>query len=216
MASRSLADINAVVRFRGDFRNTIRFPDANVNNEIQAAFGELHELVADNNEGYWDTTGTVTTTASTAFVALPADAWRVRGIDRLDGLDDIELQQIGIKDRNRFLAGADIPRAYRLTARGIDLYPTPDAVYTLRITYTPIAPTLSAAREWYNGWEEFVVYGALLRLALNEERAADDWQRQLDAQRARIVRGASQRKAQEPEYLALRDGSVGCDDERWR
>ncbi len=216
MASKTLAEINAIVRFRGDFRNTLRFPDANVNAEIQAAFGELYELIADTNEGHWDTAANVSTAANTAFVALPADAWRVRGIDRLDSPDFIELEQVGISDRNRYSSTTDKPRAYRLTARGVDLFPTPDAIYTLRVTYTPSAPTLSAARDYYSGWEEFVIYGALLRLALNEERATGDWERQLEAQRGRIIRGASGRKAQEPEYIPLREGAGYDNDEWWR
>lgn len=217
MSAKSLAEINAIVRFRGDFRSSVRFPDANVNTEIQAAFAELYEAVADTNEGYWDTSATVVTVASTAFVALPSDAWRVRGIDRLDGSDYLELDQVGIADRNRFSITPGKPCAYRLTARGADLYPTPDAVYTLRVTYTPTAPVLSASREYFNNWDEYVTYGALLRLSLNSGRQTGEWQQQLDIQRARITRGASQRKAQEPEYLVLRDGFDEFDrDERWR
>lgn len=217
MASKSLSDIRSALRFRGDYRNVLRFPDANLDNEIQAAWTELYELIADTNEGYWDTSGTVATVASTAFVALPTDAWRVRGIDRLDGTDYIGLEQVGVSDRNFFSSTTGRPCAYRLTARGADLFPTPDAIYTLRFTYTPSAPVLSAARDYYNGWDEYVIYGGLVRLALNEERDPGAWQQQLDIQRARITRGATQRKAQEPEYLVLRDGYSDFDrDERWR
>lgn len=215
--TKTLAELNAIVRFRGDFRNSIRFPDVNVNSEIQAAFGEFYELVADVNEGYWDTTGTALTTASTAFVALPADAWRVRAIDRFETPDYIELVQIGISDRNWFSATTDKPRAYRLTARGIDLYPTPDAIYTLRVTYTPTAPVLSVAREYYNGWEEYVIYGALIRLAENEERDTSEWQNRVDRQAARIKGAASGRRQQEPERIPLCEGwDSDMADERWR
>ncbi len=212
MATKTLAEILEIVRFRGDFRNVQRFPTANVNAEIQAAWTELYELVADTNEGYFDTSATAATTAGTAFVAGPSDMWRVRGVDRLDGSDYIPLDQVGIDDRNRFGSTTDEPSAYRLTARGIDLYPTPGAIYTLRVTYTPTAPVLSAAREYFNGWEEYVIYGALIRLTLNQQRTGGDWERQLAMARERITRGASQRKAAEPEYLALREGGYG--DER--
>lgn len=220
MAALTLADIRGTVRFRGDFRNTVRFPDANVNAEIQASFAEFYELVADTNEGYWDTDGTVSTTASVLFVALPADAWRIRGVDRLDNGEPVEMAQIGISERNRYGINAGQPRAYRLTARGADLFPTPDAVYTLRVTYTPRAPALddSTPREYYNGWEEFVIYSALIRLAENEERDTTEWQNRVDRQAARIKGGASQRKAAEPEYIPLREGYGDPDaaDERWR
>lgn len=207
MASKSLADILASVRYRGDFRDTIRHPDASLTVEVQAAFAEFYELVASVNEGYWDTSANVPTVANQGYVALPADTWQVRGIDFLDNPGFRELPQIGISERNRYGTTTDEPRAYRLTARGADLFPTPNAIYTLRVTYTPSAPTLAASRDFYNGWEEYVLYGALVRLSLNEERSAGEWQAQLDRQIQRIRGGASHRRAQEPEYIPLRTGS---------
>lgn len=207
MATKVLADIRAAVRFRGDFRNPQRFPDASIDIEIQAAFAEGYELVADVNEGYFDTQGNVSTAASTAFVALPTGTWRIRGVDRLDGSDFVEMRAVGVADRNRYGSTTGTPEAYRPTARGLDLYPTPDAIYTLRVTYTPVAPAIGATPiDFYNGWEEFTIYGALIRISLNEERDTREWQQQLELQRQRITRGASQRRSQEPELLVLRDG----------
>lgn len=217
--TKTLTELIAIIRFRGDFRNVQRFPDVNLTTEIQASFAELYELIADTNEGYWDTSIDIITAVSTAFVTLPDDAWRVRGIDLLDssGNVDYALNQCGIADRNRYSNLTSRPEAFRLSARGAELYPTPNAEYTLRLTYTPTAPILGdAAVNYYNGWEEYVVYATLVRLALNEERSAGEWERQLDFQRQRIIRGASQRKASEPEYLPLR-GSWSIDnDEVWR
>lgn len=216
MSAVSLADIETAVRFRGGFRSAQRFPPADVQREIQAAWKELYELIADTNQGYWDVKGTVSTVAATDFVALPSDAWRVRKISRLDGNDYIPMDQVGIDCADRYGVTPGRPSAYTLTARGADLYATPDAIYTLRVIYTPIAPTISAAREYYNGWEEYVIYGALARLSQNEERASP-WDGQLAAQRARITRGASERKAQEPEYIPLREGYGDLmRDEMWR
>lgn len=227
MASKSLSDIISTVRFRGDFRNTNRFPDSNITTEVQAAWTELYELIAGTNEGYWDIDTTVVTVVGQPFVALPTDTWRVRGIDilcstgfGLNGTDYRELQQLNIADRNRYCTSLDEPDGYRLSAQGANLYPTPDQVYTLRITYTPTAPILGAAREYYNGWEEYVIYATLIRLSLNEERDVSSWQAQLDFQRARITSGASERKSQEPEYLVPRDGLTDYDpefarDQRW-
>lgn len=217
MATKTLAQIRSIVRFRGDFRNTVRLPDSAIDVEIQAAFGEGYELVADVNEGYFDTTATLSTVASQGFVALPSNAWRVRALDRLDGEDFCALEQVGIKDRNRYGSSRDKPLAYRLTARGADLYPTPDAIYSLRLTHTPTAPTLGATpTEFYNGWEEYTVYGTLVRLALHDERDPGDWLRQLEMQRMRIKGAASQRQAAGPEYLVLHDLDEGYDpDGRW-
>lgn len=202
MASKSLADIRTIVRNRGDYRNARNFPDATVDTEIQAAFAELWELIADVNEGYWDTSSSVSTVASQAYVALPSDTWRVRAIDLLDGSEYVQLVNVGPSHPITRVTTTAKPRAYRLTARGADLYETPNAVYSIRVVYTPQAPTLSSARDWYNGWEEYVVYGALVRLSLSEERGAGDWANQLEIQRQRIMRGAGNRRAS-PELIPL-------------
>lgn len=215
--TKSGSDLISIVRFRGDYRNTVRFPNANLLTEIQAAFAEFYGLVVDANEGYADLDDTLTTTANVGYVALPDGAWRVRAIDRLDGTDYEPLMRVGIKDRNRYGTSTDRPTAFRLTARGADLYPTPNAVYTLRITYTPSAPTLDldTQRTFYNGWEEYVVFGALLRLGGNEHNDAPIWQRALDATRERIQREAPERTASGPEYLNLfGDGDSGDDLDR--
>jgi hypothetical protein len=216
--TKTLAEIITIVRFRGDMRNSVRFPDANLTSEIQAAFAEGYELVVEQNSGFYDTTGNVVTVAGTAFSALPATAWVVRAVDRVDGTDFEPLPRVGVKDRNRYGTTRGRPVAHRLTARGIDLYPTPDAVYTLRVTYTPVAPTLSATpTEFYNSWEEYTIFGALVRLYTNMGRDASEWQRQLDRQAQRIVRAASDRSSGGPEYLNLHDGGDGGeDDDRWR
>jgi len=208
MSAIDLATLRQIVRFRGDYQNVRKFPDADLDREIQGAFGEFYELVADTNEGWWDASAQVTTVSGQDYVALPADAWRVHGIDLLDSGDWVELLQVGRADRNRFGTDTDEPEAYRLTARGIDLMPTPNAVYTLRVTYTPTAPALQEAqpREWYNGWDEYVVTAALLRLDQREQRPVNERVGILDRLKQRVIAGASRRRGQEPDYLPLREG----------
>lgn len=214
--TKTLAEIEAIVRFRGDFRNVIRFPSANVQGEIQAAFNEFYELVEGVNEGYFDQEATGVTVAGQGFIALPASTWKVRRIARLEGQDPVPLARISVSESDRYGSARSCPVAYRPTERGVDLYPTPDAVYTLSFTYTPVAPTLGAAREYYNGWEEYSIYGALVRMALNERRDATEWQAQLGFQRDRILRGASGRVAAGPERIPLHDGPWIDPEMMWR
>lgn len=205
--TKTLSEIRSIVRFRGDMRNTLRFPDADINKEIQAAFGEGYAIIAKANEGYFDTDATVDTTVNIAYVPAPSGAWRIRSVDRYDGTDWIPVNRVSIKDRNRFDRQPGKPDGHRLTNRGIDLYPTPDATYTLRVIYTPVAPTLddNTPLEYYNGWEEFTIFGALVRLYLNQNRDASEWQQQLELQRARLLEEPHERNASGPEYLNLHE-----------
>lgn len=207
MSAISRATLRQTIRNRGDYTNTRRFSNDYLNTEIQNAFGKFYQLVSECNEGWWDTTGNVATVASQAYVALPTDCWTVRAVDRLDGTDYVELLQIGIGERNRYGSTTGKPNAYRLSARGAELYATPDAAYTLRVTYTPKAPDLteSATREWYNGWEDYVIEETLLQLDKREQRPLGERMATLDRIIAAVKSGASQRRRQEPEYLNLRE-----------
>jgi hypothetical protein len=220
MATITLSAIRDIVRFRGSFENSAKFTDARVNVEINAAYAELYEIIADSNEGFFDTTGTVSTVAAQDWVALPSDFWRLRGVDRLDGGRYVELRQVGIADRNRFQQSGS-PRAYRTAAgstRGrLILYPTPSAVETLRITYTPTVTALAAdgdTVEAYNDWSDYICAGTLLRLYQREERPLGEIQQELARITARIIKATAQRRAAEPEYL-VRGRGIDFDSEEW-
>lgn len=222
--TKTLADLISIVRYRGDARNIVRFPDSYLTTEIQAAFAEGYELIAEVNEGFFDQQDTVSTVAHQPYVALPAGpppCWIVRAVDVLSGSTYQPLARVGIKDRNRYGQTEAMPISHRLTARGIDLYPTPDQVYTLRITNTPAAPTLGTTpREYYNSWEEYTVYGALIRLYDSQSRDSSEWKQQLERTAARMVKAASSRNSSGVEYLNLHDGVIwnrdGDDPDRWR
>lgn len=218
MATKTLAEIETIVRFRGDYQNKQKFSEAAVQAEIQSAFGKFYELVDDESEGWWDTDGTVTTVAAQAYIALPADCWRVKAVYMLRDGQLTRLQKLSSGKRDRFSTDTGEPTAYRLTARGVDLYPTPDTAYTLSLTYAPIAPTLSGAREWYNGWEDFVIAETLLALDTRERKPLGDRVKSRDDAAARIVAAASKRDSNGPEILNLHEGGCGdlWDDQVYR
>jgi len=207
MAAIDLQTLRATIRFRGDYQNVRKFPNDAVDTEIQGAFGEFWALVDSVHEGWWDTSDTVTTIAAQEHIALPADAWRVKGVDLLDGGEYRQLDQIGISERNRFGSTSDEPEAYRLSARGIELYPTPNAAYTLRVHYSPKAPALQEAqpREWFNGWEDYVIEATLIRLDRSTKLPLTDRQTALAMIEKRIKSEATERRSQEPEYVPLRE-----------
>lgn len=209
MTAKNLNELNAIVRFRGDYTNKIKFADSDVNNEIQTAFQKFWQIVDDTNEGWCVIEGNVTTAASTQFVALPEDCWRVRGIDIVIGSEYQKLKRIGLESRNSYGVTAGEPDAYRLSYRGIELYPTPSIAYTLRVTYSPFAPALAAAlrREWFNGWDDYVINCALVELHRREgDPRLNDRIAAMERAGAIVVSGAAKRDSAGVEYLPLPDG----------
>lgn len=206
MASANLATIRDKVRKRGDYPKSAVFTDDYVNTEIQTSWSELYELIDDVSEGYWDKIGSVTTVASQAYVALPADHWRLKAVDILDGTTPRPMAQVGIGDRHKFGTSTGMPRAYRTTERGLELYPTPGAGYTIQIVYAPTVPALeeAVARNYWNHWDEYVIVSTLLKLDTREERETAARITELDRAAYRIRSGATKRRQAEPEYLNLR------------
>lgn len=209
MSAISRATLRSTIRLRGDYTNVRRFSNDYINTEIQTAFNHFWRIVDEAHQGWWDTQGTVPTVASTAYVALPSDAKVVKGVDRLDGGEYIEMPQVGINDRNRFGVSTGKPVAHRLSSRGIELHPTPNAVYTIRVVYTPKPPTLdeSTAREWYDGWEDYIIEKVLMELDDRERKPLNDRMVKLEAAEKALRASSGQRRQSEPEYLVLREYS---------
>jgi hypothetical protein len=209
MSIMDLSTIRDRVRFLGDYSNKHKFPDVRLNVELQKSFRNMWTIVDDKHEGWWDTEGTVTTVARQQYVALPSDFWRLRGIDLLDGSEYVPLRRVNISDRNSFGSTPDQPTAYRRSSRGVELYATPDAAYTLRVIYSPKAPDLAENldREWFNGWEEFVIQDTLVELDRREGRPTlNDRLTALQLARAVLEADSGHNDQSEPEYLPLREG----------
>ncbi len=220
--TKALADILTEIRTRGNLTGVVRFPDSMLTQEAQAAFGQGYQLIEGTNPGYFDTDGTVSTVAGQAFVALTGlgtVVWKLKAVDVLVGTEYVAVPRAGLKDRNKYGAARGRPVQRRRTARGLDLFPTPDQIYSLRVTYTPAAPVLSAtALEYYNGWEEYTVYGALIRLYKQMGRESAIWNDEFARAAEMAIDGAGDADTSGPEYLNLRDGSDDDfdNDDGWR
>ncbi len=207
MTAISRAQLRGTIRLRGDYTNVRRFSNDYLNTEIQTAFGRFWGIVDEAHQGWWDTEGNVTTVADQVYVALPTNAKVVKGVDRLDGGEYVEMPQVGIGDRNRYGTSTGKPSAHRLSSRGIELYPPPNAVYTIRVAFSPKAPQLTEneQREWYEGWEDFVIEKVLLELDSRERKPLNDRLIKLEAAEKALRASASARRQVEPEYLLLRE-----------
>lgn len=208
MTALSRAQVRSTIRLRGDYTNVRRFSNDYLNTEIQTAFGHFWRIVDEAHQGWWDTEGSLATVAELAYVALAADMKVIKGVDRLDGGQYEPLAQIGLADRHRFdSSGTGKPIAYRLSARGVELYKTPDQAYTLRVFYTPKPPQLTEneQREWFDGWEDFVIEKVLLELDDREKKPLNDRMAKLDIAEKALRASTHERRQQEPEYLVLRE-----------
>lgn len=213
MATFTLTTLRDEVRDLGDYNNSSKITDAFLTRQINKALGEYADLLDERWEGYRDTTGTVSTVANVATVALPADFLKARAVDLLDGGRYYPLRKLGIRSSYGYDASTGKPTGYMQVGANLELFSTPNAVYTIRLRYIPTATVLVSDSDSItvpNGWEDFILHTALLRIDEKEERPLQDRKDTIAAARQRIIAAASDRNVAEPEYLAIpgEEGSV--------
>jgi len=212
--SNTLGQLVDAVRTKGDYANSAVFTDLDLVEYINEAIAELYEIVTDQFQGYYEKIATITTTANVQTVSLPSDFLDLRALDRqFDATHHSPLRRINLSQSYSF-QGTGQPQAYSLhggVAPGtVRLYPVPDGVYTLRVTYDPAFTLLvddSDTFEFRNGWEEYVHQAALLRCDAREERPLGDRLALIERAKQRIIGSAAKRNSAEPEYLTDWDGT---------
>lgn len=200
------------VREEGDYENSSIFTDAVMLPWLSTAHGDYCDLLDEEWEGYRDAEQTVSTVAGTATVT-PSAFLKVRAVHLLYGgvyraLERFEVsrQTLGYDEAN------GIPRGFQHLADALKLYPTPDAVYTLRLQYVPQATAITATTDTIsvpNGWEDFHIAKVLLKCASREERDVTVPMAIVDGMRARVRRAASNRSVASPKYLPFPGEGAG-------
>lgn len=137
--------------------------DPEWNTYIQASYQELYGLIvqAFGNDYFVQTpaTGyTFVTTGLTQFFALPADFFKLLGVDLQITTDCwVSLRPFPFQERNM---------------GGVTNIQTPMGGQTLRVLYVPLPtlPTLDASTiDGVNGWEEYIVIDAAMKAMAKEE-----------------------------------------------
>jgi|SRR5688572_3242479 len=206
----TLAQLRTAFRRRGEYDNSATMTDAIVAELLNSAIAEVHNMLVSKGEDYHLTDTTVATVAGTDYVAAPSDFFKLAGLDlEVSSTDKSMLWSMSLDDRLRGISQRGRPERYRLRGVGssarIVLAPIPDAVYTLRIHYYPVATVLAADGDIYdgiNGFEEAVLQLALYRADEREGRPSANG-RLGEAQRllAMFSQAADSRILAEPQYL---------------
>lgn len=207
MTAITLATLRTRARQLGDYENSTVFTDAVMTPWVNEAIGDYFDLLDEHFDGYRDTTGTVTTTAGVATVALPAAFLKARAVDILDGGTYRQLRRFQPSGQTLGFDGSTgRPVGYLHVGTNLELFPTPDAAYTIRLRYVPAMTALSADGDSIdvpNGWEGFIIHSILLRCDEREERSLTDRKDSIERYRARIVRASQNRNTAEPAYLPM-------------
>lgn len=149
--------------------------DVEINASLQGFYALLMDCMGDD---YLVTYEDITTTAEVDLTSLPEGFQRVINVTWLRDTDDpVQLEQGQARDARRsgLIAQSWDNYTPKWAPHGaaIRWLPTPNAEYTVRVTYSKIPADLVAEGDTFEaglGWEEWVINDVCSRLAPSEER----------------------------------------------
>lgn len=181
MRSKTLLSLRTQSRQRADKVNSGFILDSELNQYINNSIAELYDLlVSAYGNDYYRKTYTFSTDGVNVQYALPTDFYKLIGLDMyLQPSRFISLKPYQFNERGRYqdssawasLTAMNGPR-YHIQTNFVEFTPTPPGTYALTMYYVPCSPELVAdtdAFDGINGWEEYIIVDAAIKMLQKEE-----------------------------------------------
>jgi len=186
--------------------------DAELTSFINASYSELYDILVSRFEDYYTTSTTSTVASGASSFAVPADFYKLRGVDRQVGsnTDYYALLKFNFNQRNRRNRGlqrnlsGQFDTKYRLVGGNVELIPEGGVAGTYKIWYVPTFTALSAdgdTLDGVNGWEDFVIVDACIKCLEKEESSTTTFEKQKAGLEKRIEKMAMQRDFDQPDSI---------------
>lgn len=174
----------------------------------------VDKLVSAGASDYFESTNTQNIVSGTASYALPADFYKMLGVDILtDNNTYVNVARYNFGDRNRYnndpIAAVERQRVkYRIRGANVVLVPTPQWSETngLRMIYVSSThgfdtANTSSTMDGIMGWEDYIVYDCLVKfIGGKEEGDSSQWMQLLGKVNARIDE-MKDRDRGDPDYV---------------
>lgn len=210
----TLLQLREQSRQRADMQNSEFITDSELTNYINSSIAELTDLLISCYENDYNiSTYSFTTTANVNSYALPADFYKLRGVDTklLNGSADwYSLRPFNFNERNRnqdwawgLMSGPGV--RYRLLGGNLYFSPAPDSAFQCKLWYTPVATKLAADADTLNDlnqYAEYVITDAAIKMLQKEESDVSVLVMQKSALVKRIQEMASNRDSGQPESIS--------------
>lgn len=185
MTTKSLTQLTLEVRERSDNEisdtdnNDPFVSDAELQNYINNSIGDLWDVVTEANaDQRYDTEFSFQSTGGVNAYPLPADFYKLSGVDANVAGFTYSLYQFPFGERNRFanltapgwIRGARL--FYRLRQDNIVFSPIPDAAYTITLHYVPEPVQLTTGTDtidFPNSWHEWLVLDSAIKVLQKEQ-----------------------------------------------
>jgi len=212
----TLSALRDSVRQRADMMNSLFVSDAELNSYIQASYYELYDLLIQKyGDNYFVATPYTFSTTGAAQYALPADFYKLLGIDIKPSVSSVEafpMKSFTFAERDSADYNGCGPR-YRINGNNIWFTPLPSAGQTIQLWYIPRATVPvedGDTIDGISGWEEYVVIDAAIKCLQKEESDVSILMAQKNGLIVRLESVAENRDAGSPATVAdSRSGDYG-------
>lgn len=209
--SMTLLQLRTAARQRADMVENNFITDAELTSYINSSIAELYDLlVSCYGADYYTSSTTFTTVNGTADYALPADFYKLKGVDVQMADKYFTLQPFNWNERNRntnlswgLLTGPAM--RYRIVADNLKLVPTPTSGYTVKLWYVPVATKLTSDSDTFsdiNQYYEYVITDAAIKMLQKEESDVTVLMAQKAALTQRIQAMANNRDAEKADSIS--------------
>jgi hypothetical protein len=176
----TLADLIARVRSLADMENSTFVDNADeLTVWINEAYSELYDILVAKGVEYYVTSTSLSLDGSSNTVALPADFYKLVGVDYTLGGRSLPMQKFIFQDRHKYQDNSSVIR-YRLVGNSSLMFaPTPSA-QSVTLWYVPAITKLdddADTLDGVNGWEEYIVVDAAMKCLIKEESDISELER---------------------------------------
>jgi hypothetical protein len=211
----TLLQLRTQVRQVANMETSQFITDSELTSYVNLSAFELYDLLVTHygDDFYVADPYTFTTDGTNDHVALPADFYKLLGVDiSLGGNQWDNVPKFSVAGRNKYsnptggiLYGYRNNIRYRLSGSKLWLTPLPKAGQQLRIFYIPRWTPLSADGDTFDGisgWEEYVIIDSAIKCLQKEESDVSALMAQKQGLIMRIEAAAANRDAGTPARVA--------------
>lgn len=203
----TLSELRTRARQRSDMENSTFVSDSELNGYLNSSISELYDLLVATNGEYYLSSSTSTISNGTSTITLPTDFLKLKGVDFYTGGRWVEIDSFNFNERNLdtvnfSICGVEV--RYMVQGANLRLIPESNAGGQYRIWYTPKPSTLSLDADSFdgiNGWEEYVVVDAAIKMLLKEESSVTALMEIKQALKKRIESSATKRDSARPKTI---------------
>jgi hypothetical protein len=205
----TLAQMRDLVRQRADQQVSQFISDSELNGYINNSYAELYDLLVSRFEDYYMTVIPYTIGPTANTIPLPADTYKLRGVDLKNEADwftvypynFIQRNQVGSLTRN--IMGR-ISVTYRIIGNNINILPADRAPGDYQLWYIPRYTPLTTDSSTISNvldFEEYIVLDAAIKCMVKEESDPTMLIMLKEKMKERVEAMASNRDAGSPQVI---------------